>query len=168
MPVDLFSVTQEGNRSFSFMTQCVGLMAELDLGTEHLRWMGDTRFTVGFLRGCQSYHFPASCQTTDAFVDFVVVTMKSTPVTLSMKIAQQDKEEMVAALNSARAQPLTYGDAPAESSREAAAVTNGDIAGLGAETALPPLRYSTDEDGWTTFDKPLLYVYAGQSPFVSR
>lgn len=26
-------------------------MADLDLGTEHLRWMGDTRFMVGLLKG---------------------------------------------------------------------------------------------------------------------
>lgn len=26
------------------------MVAEVDLGTEHLRWMGDARFTVGFLQ----------------------------------------------------------------------------------------------------------------------
>jgi hypothetical protein len=26
-------------------------MADIDLGTEHLRWMGSSRFTYGFLRG---------------------------------------------------------------------------------------------------------------------
>jgi hypothetical protein len=29
----------------------MGLMADLDINTEHLRWMGDTRFIYGFLRG---------------------------------------------------------------------------------------------------------------------
>nr|VWO98681.1 Efflux pump FUB11 (Fusaric acid biosynthesis protein 11) [Ganoderma boninense] len=29
-----------GQRTFSFMTSCLGLMASLDLGTEHLRFMG--------------------------------------------------------------------------------------------------------------------------------
>lgn len=51
MKVDLFSITQGGKRSLSFMSQALGLMADLDLGTEHLRWMGDTRFMVGLLKG---------------------------------------------------------------------------------------------------------------------
>jgi len=51
MKVDLFSFTQDHKRSISFMSQSLGLMADLDIGTEHLRWMGDTRFMVGLLRG---------------------------------------------------------------------------------------------------------------------
>jgi sphingosine kinase len=55
MQVDLFSFTQDDKRSISFMSQSLGLMADLDIGTEHLRWMGDTRFIVGLIRGrmCQ-------------------------------------------------------------------------------------------------------------------
>ena len=49
MKVDLFSVIQGGKRTISFMSQAVGLIAEVDLGTEHLRWMGDARFTCGLL-----------------------------------------------------------------------------------------------------------------------
>ncbi len=41
MPTDLFSVTQKNTRYLSFMSQAIGLMSELDLGTEHLRFMGD-------------------------------------------------------------------------------------------------------------------------------
>ena len=48
MPVDLFSLVQDGKRSVSFMSQALGLMADLDLGTEHLRWMGDARFGMRF------------------------------------------------------------------------------------------------------------------------
>jgi hypothetical protein len=33
------------------MSGSMGLMADLDIKTEHLRWMGDTRFVYGFLRG---------------------------------------------------------------------------------------------------------------------
>jgi sphingosine kinase len=50
MKVDLFAFTQNDNRTVSFMAQTLGLMADLDLGTEHLRWMGDTRFTYGFIK----------------------------------------------------------------------------------------------------------------------
>jgi len=51
MKVDLFSMIQSGKRSVSFMSQALGLMADLDIGTENLRWMGDTRFIYGLLRG---------------------------------------------------------------------------------------------------------------------
>jgi hypothetical protein len=54
MSVDLLSILQSGKRSLSFMTQCTGLMADVDLGTEHLRWLGSNRFIYGFLRGGES------------------------------------------------------------------------------------------------------------------
>ena len=56
MQVDTFSVTQNNKRTMSFMSQALGLMADLDLGTEHLRWMGDTRFMLGFLYGRELIH----------------------------------------------------------------------------------------------------------------
>lgn len=49
------------------MSQSLGLMADLDIGTEHLRWMGDTRFMVGLLRGgeCILWSAPSwSCWST--------------------------------------------------------------------------------------------------------
>ncbi|KAH7413992.1 sphingoid long chain base kinase-like protein [Phaeosphaeria sp. MPI-PUGE-AT-0046c] len=49
-PLDLSSVTQGDTRILSFCSQSVGIVAEVDLATENLRWMGDTRFTVGFLQ----------------------------------------------------------------------------------------------------------------------
>ncbi|KAF8983327.1 sphinganine kinase lcb4 [Entomortierella lignicola] len=46
MPVDLCSVTQSTGRYFSFVLQSFGLIADVDLGSEHLRWMGEARFTM--------------------------------------------------------------------------------------------------------------------------
>ena len=51
MKVDLFSFTQGNQKRISFMSQTVGLLADVDIETEHLRWMGDLRFIWGFLRG---------------------------------------------------------------------------------------------------------------------
>jgi sphingosine kinase len=48
-PLDLASVTQDDRRTLSFLSQSVGIVAETDLATEHLRWMGSARFTYGFL-----------------------------------------------------------------------------------------------------------------------
>lgn len=80
MKVDLFSMTQGGKRSVSFMSQAVGLMADLDIGTDNLRWMGETRFTYGLLRG--------------------LLRFKPCPVQLSLKLAETDKEKMAAAVHS--------------------------------------------------------------------
>jgi sphingosine kinase len=46
-PMDLVSVTQGGKRILSFLSQTLGLIAESDLDTEHLRWMGSLRFEYG-------------------------------------------------------------------------------------------------------------------------
>jgi sphingosine kinase len=49
MPLDLVSITQGTTRTLSFLSQAVGIIAESDLGTESWRWMGDTRFTIGYM-----------------------------------------------------------------------------------------------------------------------
>lgn len=48
-PMDLVSITQGNNRTLSFLSQAYGIVAECDLGTENIRWMGAHRFTYGFL-----------------------------------------------------------------------------------------------------------------------
>ena len=48
-PLDLVSITQGNTRTLSFLSQSFGIVAESDLGTEHIRWMGAHRFTYGFL-----------------------------------------------------------------------------------------------------------------------
>lgn len=51
MKVDILAFTQGGKRTISFMSQALGLMADLDVGTDNLRWMGESRFLYGLLRG---------------------------------------------------------------------------------------------------------------------
>ena len=37
------------------------------------------------------------------------------------------------------------------------------------EESIPPLTQAVDEkDGWITYDQPMLYIYAGQGPYISR
>ena len=38
----------------------------------------------------------------------------------------------------------------------------------GDATALPPLQYVDNQDGWTTFEGPMMYMFAGKGPLVSR
>ena len=42
MHIDLCSVTQKDKTVYSFMSQTVGLFADLDIGTEWLRFLGST------------------------------------------------------------------------------------------------------------------------------
>jgi len=71
MQIDVCSVSQGDKRVFSTLTQALGLMADLIpacvaaasseqaiIGTEHLRWMGDARFTYGFLKGGEFLFLP--------------------------------------------------------------------------------------------------------------
>ncbi|KAK7054838.1 sphinganine kinase lcb4 [Paramarasmius palmivorus] len=83
MSIDVFTITQNGQTSLSFMSQALGLMADLDLGTEHLRWMGDSRFIYGFLRG--------------------LIKFKSCAVELSYKAAENSKTKMFDTLKTRRA-----------------------------------------------------------------
>lgn len=113
-------------------------MADLDLDTEHLRWMGDTRFMYGMLRG--------------------IATLNPCPIELSMKIAEKDKEAMAESFL-ARSTGTT-----SQPTNEPGQLVNG-----AGHSALPALRYLPDDkDGWVTFEDPILFVYAGQGPYVGR
>lgn len=49
-PLDLVSVTQGQTRMLSFLSQNCGMIAECDLATEQLRFLGRYRFIVGFFQ----------------------------------------------------------------------------------------------------------------------
>ncbi|KDQ12244.1 hypothetical protein BOTBODRAFT_134730 [Botryobasidium botryosum FD-172 SS1] len=148
MNIDLCSITQNDKRSFSFFTQCVGLLAELDLGTEGWRWMGDTRFVVGFIRSA--------------------IANKPCPVKVSMRIVASDKKQMVADMKALRKAPPTWTSVP--SSRPLS--DNDPDTRFPPEprsTAFPPDRFDEhDEEDWWTFDKSLCCVYAGTMPYMGR
>ncbi|GES59013.1 hypothetical protein ATETN484_0003023500 [Aspergillus terreus] len=48
-PMDLVSLTQGSTRTLSFLSQSFGIIAESDLGTDNIRWMGAHRFHYGVL-----------------------------------------------------------------------------------------------------------------------
>ena len=60
MPLDLISITQGEDRYLSFLSQALGMTAETDLATEHMRWIGSARFFLGFFtRLLQKTVYPA-------------------------------------------------------------------------------------------------------------
>ncbi|KAF7323004.1 DAGKc domain-containing protein [Mycena chlorophos] len=151
MKVDLCSVTQNGKRTISFMSQAMGLMADLDIGTEHLRWMGEARFSYGFLRGCGLF---VSLQALGSNADPPVIKMKPSPLRILIKEYESDKEKMFEALQQRKKNPPAA-TKPAEADLES--------------TQLPTLKYALDdEEGWTVVQEPLLYLFAGKGPYVGR
>ncbi|EEB97060.1 hypothetical protein MPER_03699, partial [Moniliophthora perniciosa FA553] len=79
---------------------------------------------------------------------------KSCAAEISYKAAEEDKNTMFDTLKARREGTRPNYTPPAEDSED---------------VALPKPRYSsTDNDGWTTFNKPSLFIYAGQGPYVGR
>lgn len=79
---------------------------------------------------------------------------------LSFKLAENDKEKMAAEF-AARQKEIT----DALPGSRVPALPLPENIGQG----LPPLQHThEDTDGWTTFDEPLLFVYAGKGPYVGR
>ncbi|KAJ7343461.1 ATP-NAD kinase-like domain-containing protein [Mycena albidolilacea] len=138
MKIDVLSFTQNGKRTISFMSQALGLAADLDIGTDHLRWMGESRFMFGFLRG--------------------LIQFKPCPIELSYKVAELDKEKMFDALQKRRIKDTAKDATDPQALHEPGTES----------TALPPLKYSATDEGWTVVTEPLLYVYAGKGPYVGR
>lgn len=132
-------------------------MADCDILTEHLRWMGDTRFIYGTIKGSKM----VSSLNKDFLDNVIVLALKPCPVKIQIKVAGSDKLRMADLANESR-QRLSSGGTFSQSLEEEA--TEND------STELPSLKHSFDDNnGWITFDKgPVLYLYAGKGPFVSR
>lgn len=73
-PIDLVSITQGNQRTLSFLSQALGAVAEADLGTEWMRFLGPMRFTLGIL-----YRF---------------VVKKTYPCDVAVKAELETKEEV--------------------------------------------------------------------------
>ncbi|KDE09248.1 hypothetical protein MVLG_00568 [Microbotryum lychnidis-dioicae p1A1 Lamole] len=160
--MDLCSFVSGGKRSISFLTQATGLMADIDLGTEHLRWIGDARFTLGYIQGC--------------------LQRKTYAFELSFEIAESlDKADLVKRHNELQA---------ASSSSATASATSTTKEEDGGDQGLPPLAYGTDLDplptqaqarvhneipsattalgkGWHTIRSDCMWIYGGKWPFIS-
>ena len=52
IPIDLSTVSFASTKLISFLSQSVGWIADVDLGTEPLRFLGNARFAVGYLVNC--------------------------------------------------------------------------------------------------------------------
>ncbi|KAI1002718.1 hypothetical protein K3495_g5485 [Podosphaera aphanis] len=129
-PLDLISITQGETRTLSFLSQSLGIVAESDLATEHLRFLGAHRFTYGFLSR--------------------LLTKTVYPCDIAIKVAMDDKTSIKEHFNgvNCNAESVDKGRASILNceAEDNEPVTAGD------KSCLPPLKYGTMNDnlpeGW--------------------
>ncbi len=145
-PLDLVSITQGDRRTLSFLSQSFGLVAECDLDTEHLRWMGSARFTYGFL------------------VRLLAKTVYPCDLAVKVEIATkpQIREHCRAALNSQKSTTHSTDSHP----------TSSAISVPDPNTGLPDLRYGTINDpllpDWTVVPRPTMGTFwAGNMAYMA-
>lgn len=159
LPLDVCSVTQQAaeggpvRRSLSFLSVAFGLMADLDIGTEHLRWMGDTRFTVGFIEGA--------------------IANRKQPCRLDIQVIEEDRERIRSEWKRRRTE--------AHANQGEAGPVNGAANGHKGDPSiqgLPPLSCdvttdlssaaaATDGAAWVTLEQDITTLYAGTLPWVA-
>ncbi|KAG8806967.1 sphinganine kinase lcb4, partial [Serendipita sp. 399] len=132
---NVYSIKQGDKHHLSFLSQAAGLMADLDLGTEHLRWMGDGRFMVGYMRG--------------------VITKKLCPIEIEYKLVESNKVDMATTIKSKSKETHFYEE-------------ENEMDGINQNLPWAAESDSSSSDGWTKFDKPVMYLYAGGLPYVAR
>lgn len=135
-PIDLLSVTYGEKRILSFLSQTIGIIAESDLDTEHLRWMGSARFQFGVVTRV----FKRVCY----------------PCDVALKVEIEDKAGIKAHYRRhANSTGLTR-----------ATTSDSTMASLADECGLPKLKYGTVQDpvpeGWKLVSEDVMGTfYAG-------
>ncbi|KAK7042543.1 DAGKc domain-containing protein [Favolaschia claudopus] len=149
IPLDICSVTQGNTRIYSFLSQAFGLMADLDMGTEWMRFVGGIRFVLGFLYGA--------------------LTGRRYKVEITMKVVESDKRRMVEDYNTHQ-QSL----APSVEGKVTATDVRMPSLAFGTTESVFPLGVIHDrletqlEPGWHTFRTSVQFIMAGKLPWLSR
>ncbi len=160
---------------YSFLSQAIGLMADVDIGTEHMRALGDARFVLGYLQG--------------------IVSHNKTPVRIDVKLGEKgtlNRAEMRARMFRSVPTPSANGTI---SNAELPTLRHGTVVDHIAVESVAPLdiadpswersktlaRGSADSghsgptsaaaggaDGWHRIVEPVSSLYAGTLPYVAR
>lgn len=155
-PLDLVSVTQGQKRILSFLSQAIGIVAETDLGTDNIRWMGSARFTYGFL------------------VRLLGKTVYPCDIAIKTEIADKTaiKAHYRNHLSTPRENPKLASDSTSTLSREMYN-DNRDDRPSSSTIGLPPLKYGTVESrlppDWTLTPHPTLgNFYSGNMAIMGE
>ncbi|KAG0271821.1 sphinganine kinase lcb4 [Linnemannia exigua] len=140
MPVDLCSVTQGKERYFSFVLQSFGLVADVDLGTEDMRWMGEARFTVSALGK--------------------LLSQKTYPCEISYIPVETNADKLRSAYNHHYNQPVVWADQTHDELDQAHPTIVDQFGGINA-----PLQSS---DGWVTENDEVITAVGGKLPWASK
>ncbi|CAO1629283.1 unnamed protein product [Sympodiomycopsis kandeliae] len=169
---------------YSFLSQAIGLMADIDLGTEHLRALGDTRFVLGFIQGVISNTMCSvdidvklgvkgsknKEEMRSKVIDFNKKGQWDTSLrTQDQKLGSEDQDTSSSGMPPLRHGPVTD---PLQSSDG-----NGSESDPKLSLHDPSWPYSvvanatdpdTDSSVWARIDAPISALYAGKIPFVGR
>ncbi|KAI1115276.1 sphingoid long chain base kinase-like protein [Nemania sp. NC0429] len=151
--VDLMSFTQGSRRSLSFLSQSVGIIAECDLGTENMRWLGAKRFEVGIAQR--------------------IFSKKVYPCDIAIKVEIESKDQIKAHYKRIRhgAEQDHDNDNGGRESMAGTSLSTSDSK-PDAGDGLPPLRFGTVSDkipeDWQTipYDK-LGNFYCGNMAWMA-
>ncbi|KAI1377031.1 ATP-NAD kinase-like domain-containing protein [Hypoxylon crocopeplum] len=151
-PLDLMSVTQGNTRMLSFLSQSVGIIAECDLGTENLRWLGAARFNVGLVQR--------------------IFSKKVYPCDISMKVEIPEKADIKAHYRRERTESDYTTRREADVGRESSLAGESTSTETDIGDGLPPLKFGTVNDkvpdDWETasYDK-LGNFYCGNMAWMA-
>lgn len=133
---------------YSFLSQAIGLMADIDLGTERFRFLGDLRFSLGYVVGA------IRNKRCDVTID-VVIGERGTTVRPEMRRRARSAVPRAPPAVGADVRALRYGSV------------------LDAHATPVPLRLDAplpagDEGAWRRVDEPVSTLYGGKMPYVAR
>ncbi|KAI1179388.1 sphingoid long chain base kinase-like protein [Nemania sp. FL0916] len=143
--IDLMSFTQGPRRLLSFLSQSVGIIAESDLGTEDMRWLGAKRFDIGVIQR--------------------IFTKKVYPCDIAIRVEIEDKAQIKAHY----ARIHSHGPPGQKEEGKGKMIVSADE---DAGEGLPPLRFGTVNDNvpddWQTvsYDK-LGNFYCGNMAYMA-
>ena len=129
----------------------------LDLGTEHLRWLGDTRFIYGFVRGSEYSAGPFVITMLTKEIFFTVVYNSPMQCTIHVKVDTADKGLMIQRLNETR---------QAQHDRRDRLDMNTESAEAPETTfsTIPPVRMLEPDSSWISMKSGTKYAKPEKKP----
>lgn len=157
----------EPERRLSFLSTSFGLAADLDVGTDSWRWMGPTRFVIGYIWGA--------------------IVNKQHRIRLDVQLVSDDKQEIERNFHQIRqtilnrtqdAEPSWHRDRKSKHDDQVIVDTHSSTSSFSSSNGFPSLKFGDirtnldcSEDSstnpWTTIETQVISLYAGTLPYVA-
>ena len=137
---------------YSFMSQAIGIMADIDIGTEKWRFIGDARFTIGYLLGVL-INKPCAVH-----MDVVLGPHGTT------SCAEMHERSVHASTNPSQGYPVL------DPHTDVHAIQYGSVVDALPldDTPLDPSQPATPSSTWRRVQAVHSSIYAGKVPYVAR